>query len=55
LVICGERDTVAPPSFSEEIANGIPGARLQVLPNAGHVTNADDPHAFNQLLRSFLG
>lgn len=54
LVVCGERDTVAPLSFSEEIANGITGARLEVLPNAGHVTNADAPGAFNQLLRSFL-
>jgi pimeloyl-ACP methyl ester carboxylesterase len=54
LVVCGERDTVAPPSFSQEIAGGIPNARLEVLPNAGHVTNADAPDAFNQLLRAFL-
>jgi pimeloyl-ACP methyl ester carboxylesterase len=54
LVICGERDTVAPPSFSEEIAGGIPGARLEIFPNAGHVTNADAPERFNEVLRDFL-
>jgi 3-oxoadipate enol-lactonase len=54
LVLCGERDTVAPPSFSQEIAGRIPGARLEVLPGAGHVTNADAPERFNELLRAFL-
>lgn len=54
LVVCGERDTVAPPHFSEEIAARIPGARLEVIPNAGHVANADAPDRFNELLRAFL-
>lgn len=55
LVICGERDAVAPPSFSQEIAGGIPGARLEIIAGAGHVTNADAPDRFNELLRAFLG
>lgn len=55
LVICGGRDAVAPPSFSEEIAGGIPGARLEIIADAGHVTNADAPDRFNDLLRVFLG
>lgn len=55
LVICGERDTVAPPSFSQEIAGRIRGARLEILTGAGHVTNADAPERFNELLRAFLG
>ncbi|HLI96435.1 MAG TPA: alpha/beta fold hydrolase [Candidatus Baltobacteraceae bacterium] len=54
LVICGERDTVAPPPFSQEIAGVIPGARLEVLAGAGHVANADAPDRFNDLLRAFL-
>lgn len=55
LVICGARDAVAPPSFSEEIAAGIAGARLEIIAEAGHVTNADAPERFNELLRAFLG
>ena len=54
LVICGEHDTVAPPELSREIALGIPGAHLEILPGAGHVANADAPQVFNALLREFL-
>lgn len=53
LVIHGERDTIAPRELSEEIASGIPGARLKSVADAGHVTNADAPEAFNELLRDF--
>jgi 3-oxoadipate enol-lactonase len=54
LVACGERDTVAPRELSETIASGIPGARLEVIPGAGHVANADNPQVFNEMLGSFL-
>lgn len=54
LVLHGEHDTVAPASFSQEIAAAIPGAQLHQLPNAGHVANADTPVAFNAILREFL-
>lgn len=54
LVICGERDVVAPYALSQEIAMGIPGSRIEVVEAAGHVTNADAPGAFNDLLRGFL-
>ncbi len=54
LVACGERDTVAPVALSTAIAEGIPGARFAVIPDAGHVANADNPAAFNHLLSEFL-
>ncbi|MGZ3499314.1 MAG: alpha/beta fold hydrolase [Vulcanimicrobiaceae bacterium] len=54
LVIVGDRDQIAPLPLSQEIASGIPGARLEILPNAGHVTNADAAQAFNALLSDFL-
>ncbi len=54
LVVCGDRDSVAPPQFSREIAQNIPGARLEILSDAGHVANADAPQRFNELLREFL-
>ncbi len=54
LVAYGEHDAIAPRPLSEEIARGIPGARLETIPNAGHVANADNPAAFNELLREFL-
>jgi|SRR5579884_274121 len=54
LVVCGDKDTVAPPAFSQEIAQGIAGARLEVIAGAGHVANADAPERFNAILRAFL-
>jgi pimeloyl-ACP methyl ester carboxylesterase len=54
LVAHGERDAVAPRALSEEIAAGIPGARLVEIENAGHVANADAPERFNEILRAFL-
>jgi len=54
LVCRGERDPVAPARYAEEIARGIPGARLETIEGAGHVANADAPERFNALLRDFL-
>jgi len=54
LVAYGEHDVVAPRPLSEEIAWAIPGAKLAMVPAAGHVANADNPAAFNELLRGFL-
>jgi pimeloyl-ACP methyl ester carboxylesterase len=54
LVAYGERDAVAPLARAQEIASGIGGAELAMVRNAGHVANADNPAAFNALLRRFL-
>lgn len=54
LVVCGELDPIAPVALSEEIARGIPGARLVVMAGAGHVANADAPEEFNAVLTAFL-
>jgi pimeloyl-ACP methyl ester carboxylesterase len=54
LVAYGEHDVVAPRSLAEEIATGIRGARLEMVEAAGHVANADNPPAFDRLLRRYL-
>lgn len=54
LVAYGENDAIAPRPLSEEIAAGTPGAQLTAIENAGHVANADNPVAFNTLVRDFL-
>jgi pimeloyl-ACP methyl ester carboxylesterase len=33
----------------------IPGARLEIIPDAGHAANMDQPEAFNRVLLEFLG
>ena len=55
LVIVGELDQGTPPSDARLMAERIPGARLEVIPNAGHLSNLEQSDAFNQALLSFLG
>jgi len=55
LIIVGEHDTVTPPPLSEELALLIPGSKLVVIPDAGHLTNEENPAAFNAAVRAFLG
>ena len=55
LVIWGEEDDVTPLAHSRQIADGLPGARLETIPDAGHIANLDQPEAFNRLLAGFLG
>ena len=55
LVLCGEEDVMTPPADSEAIARAIPGARLVMLPRCGHMSNLEQPAAFNAALEEFLG
>ena len=54
LVIWGEEDDVTPLPHSQQIADAIPGARLETIPGAAHISNLDKPEAFNRLLADFL-
>jgi len=54
LVIAGELDEATPPAMSEQMAAAIPGARLQVLAQASHLSVLEQPLAFEQAVRDFL-
>lgn len=54
LVIVGEEDWLAPPELSRELAERIPGARLVVLPGAGHALNIERAPEFDAAVRAFL-
>ena len=54
LVIVGENDVATPPSESQYIAERIPQAQLVTISHAGHLSNYEQPEAFNQALESFL-
>lgn len=54
LVIHGEQDAVVPLETARTLAACIPGARLVVIPEAGHVSNQEQPAAFNAAVREFL-
>ena len=54
LAIGAEDDMAAPPEKAREIAAGIPGCRLRIIPHAGHMANLENPGAFNDCLLEFL-
>jgi pimeloyl-ACP methyl ester carboxylesterase len=45
LVLSSDEDNTVPNSLSTEMANGIPGARLVIVPNCGHLTPPEQPQA----------
>ena len=55
LVVGGEDDQLTPPDCSREIAAGIPGAQLQLLPECGHMLTWEQPQAVTALLEAWLG
>lgn len=54
LVLVGEQDALTPPALSEEIAAGIPGARLVKVPHCGHLSTLEQPAAVNAALSAWL-
>ncbi len=50
----GSEDAIAPPADTREWAARIPGARLNVIAGAGHVSNLEQPETFNGMLAEFL-
>jgi pimeloyl-ACP methyl ester carboxylesterase len=55
LVLVGADDTLTPPALARALADGIRGAQLVTLDGAGHISNLEQPEAFNGALRGFLG
>lgn len=54
LVLVGDGDQLTPPERAEEIAGGIPGSRLVVVPDCGHVSTLEQPRAVTEALVEFL-
>lgn len=53
-VVAGALDQGATPEMAREIAEAIPGAELVVLEGASHLSVAEQPEAFLQLVRRWL-
>lgn len=54
LIMVGEDDPGTPVSASEAIHARIPNSRLVVIPGCRHLSNVEQPEAFNKQLLSFL-
>jgi pimeloyl-ACP methyl ester carboxylesterase len=53
LLLWGEHDQRSPISVAEHFRSTIPGAELAVIPGAGHVSNMEQPDAFDAHVRRF--
>ncbi len=54
LVIVGQQDALTSPEVAQDYAAQIPNAQLVVIPQAGHLSNLEQPEAFVQAVSSFL-
>ena len=54
LVLCGSEDKVTPPALSRELTHLIPGARYEEIGRSGHLSNLEQPEAFNTLVGAFI-
>ena len=54
LVLVGDGDQAVPPAISQEIAAGIAGARLVIVPDCGHLSTLERPQAVNHALAEWM-
>lgn len=54
LVIAGAVDVATPPDVMEPIQNAVAGSRMEVVKDAAHLVNIDQPDEFNSLVTRFL-
>lgn len=54
LVIVGQDDPGTPVAMAEEIHHALPGSKLTILPAAAHLSNLEQPEAFDRALADFL-
>jgi 3-oxoadipate enol-lactonase len=54
LVVTGDEDELIPVDESRAMAAAVKGASLVVIPRAGHLSNLEQPDAFNHALNAFL-
>lgn len=53
LVIAGALDQGAPVAMSQAIADAIPGARLEIIEQASHISVMEQPAKFRELVMAF--
>ncbi|MFQ5528585.1 MAG: alpha/beta fold hydrolase [Thermoanaerobaculia bacterium] len=54
LIVVGENDRPQPPARARQMADGIPDARLEIVPRAGHLSSVDAPEFVTETLTRFL-
>jgi 3-oxoadipate enol-lactonase len=54
LVVCGEHDGATPPDLVRSLAESIPGARFEIIRDAGHLPSIEQPEILFDLMDNFF-
>ncbi|HKX12949.1 MAG TPA: alpha/beta hydrolase [bacterium] len=54
LILVGEKDAITPVSAAQSMQRRIAGSRLEIIPEAAHLSNLENPADFNRHLLEFL-
>jgi pimeloyl-ACP methyl ester carboxylesterase len=54
LVLVGDDDRITPPEVAREMADGIAGAVLAIIPDCGHLSTLERPDAVTRELEAWL-
>jgi pimeloyl-ACP methyl ester carboxylesterase len=54
MLLVGDGDEATPPELAKEIAGGITGAKLTIVPDCGHLSSLEKPEAVNAALAEWL-
>ena len=54
LVVCGAQDQITPPECSREMADRIPGSKLVVLKDCGHMSTMEQPEKVSAILSDWI-
>ncbi len=54
LVVVGEDDRMTPVKYARFLAENLPGARLEIIPAAGHMVMLEQPAAVERVLSDWL-
>jgi 3-oxoadipate enol-lactonase len=54
MIVVGSEDVPTPPKEAHALHDAIPGSRIEILQQAGHLSNVERPAAFNTVVTEFL-
>lgn len=55
LIMTGDEDPLAPPARGQQLAQALPHARFELVPQCGHLPTLEQPARAAALFRAFLG
>lgn len=55
LLVCGDQDPISPPQEMEGLAREIKGSTFVKIESAAHLSNVEQPEAFNEAVLTWLG